>query len=78
MQTRDGFKGGHWGQPRPPLNINWEIKKKPLMTSMKLNLRTPSTQREGINKFYDGNQVDDKITWGLSGGFSCLQSRFVC
>ena len=29
-------------------------------------------------KFYNGNQVDDKIAWGLDGGFQCIHSSFDC
>ena len=27
-------------------------------------------------KFYDGNQADDKIAWGLGRGFLCIHSSF--
>ena len=29
-------------------------------------------------KFYDRNQVDDKISWGLDGGFLSIHESFVC
>ena len=29
-------------------------------------------------KFYDENQVDDKIALGIGGGFLCIHSNFVC
>ena len=29
-------------------------------------------------KFHDGNQVDDKIAWGLGKVFLSINSRFVC
>jgi hypothetical protein len=38
-------------------------------------------QREGIQleiKFYDGNQADKNIAWGLGGGFLCINLSLIC
>ena len=39
----------------------------------------PSTKDKHVEmKFYDSNQVDGKIVWGLGDGILYIHSSFVC
>ena len=38
----------------------------------------PERREKHLELLYDGNQVEDKIAWGLGEGLLCIHSSFVC